>query len=73
MDLFFKDGLWLNGLELGLEVFGSECAGVASAAGIGHVEAHLVDLVAFTSPGHDQIRSTTGSETENESHSTEML
>ena len=50
VELLLKDGLRLNRLKLGLEVFGSECAGIASAAGIGQVEAHLVDFVAFAAP-----------------------
>lgn len=51
MKLLFEDGLGLDGLELGLEVFELVGRGVAAAACIVHVVGHVFDLVAVSAPG----------------------
>jgi hypothetical protein len=50
MDLFLKDRLGLDSLELGLEVFGSEGAGVASTARVVHVVRVVLKLIALAAP-----------------------
>jgi hypothetical protein len=50
VELFFKDGLGFDGLELGLEVSSDVSAGVASTTWIGQVVAGVFDLVTLTSP-----------------------
>jgi hypothetical protein len=50
VNLLLEDGLGLDGLELGLEVFGSVGAGVASATRIVHIVAIVVDFIAIAAP-----------------------
>jgi len=50
MEFLFEDRLGLDSLELGLEVPGRIRARVASATGIGHIVAHVLDLLAVTAP-----------------------
>lgn len=51
MKLFFKDGLGLNGLELGLEVLHVVGGRVASTSGVGHVWPDIFELIARCTPG----------------------
>jgi hypothetical protein len=51
MQLLLEDGLGLDGLELGLEVFHVEGRRIASAAGIVEVVAHVLEFITFTAPG----------------------
>jgi len=50
VDLFFKDGIRLDRLELGLEVLHVVRRRVASAAGIGHVGPNVFNLITSSSP-----------------------
>jgi hypothetical protein len=50
MQLLLEDGLGLDGLELGLEVFHVEGRRIASAAGIVEVVAHVLEFITFTAP-----------------------
>lgn len=50
MNLLFKDGLGLNGLELGFEVLHVVGGRVASTTGVGHVGPDVFDLIAGGAP-----------------------
>lgn len=50
MQLLFKDGLGLDGLELGLEVLQLVSARVGSAASIREIVGVVFQFVAFATP-----------------------
>lgn len=50
MKLLFEDRLWLNRLELSLEVLGSVGAGVGSTAWVIHVRGEVFELVTLATP-----------------------
>ena len=50
MELLFEDGVGLDGLKLGLEVFGDVGAGVAATAWVRLVVGYVIDFVAREAP-----------------------
>jgi len=50
VNLFFEDGLGLDGLELGLEVLHVVGGRIASTAGVGHIGSDIFDLVTSGAP-----------------------
>jgi hypothetical protein len=50
VELLFEDGLWVDGFELGLEVFQVVRRGVAAAAGVERVGLDVLELVADGAP-----------------------
>ena len=50
VNLFFEDGLGLDGLELGLEVLHVVRGRIASTAGVGHIRPDVFDLVTSGAP-----------------------
>lgn len=58
MKVLLEHGLGLDGFELGLEVLetGRVAAAVGAAAGVGQVEALVLDLFAVDAPGERERR-----------------
>ena len=54
MQLFFEDGLRLNGLELGLEIMSVVNGAVGATAVLVHVEGAIEDFIAGFAPGCSQ-------------------
>lgn len=52
VELLLEDGLGLDRLELGFEIFGDVGAGVGSTARIRHGVGEVLDLVSGATPGH---------------------
>lgn len=55
VELFFEDGLSLDGLELGLEVLQLMGRRVTAAACIVHVVGHVFDFVTISAPGMESV------------------